>query len=99
MRLQKQHLTAINVVIPDTAQWQRIRRKWGAPEYVVSAVSTSRRDAYCLTDLNIGVAVSEHGQSCTDSNLRSGLRLLDTVQRELEIRGRSWNGTPDRHRI
>src|ERR1035438_7114342 len=57
----KQPLTAMNVVIPDTAQWKRIRRKWGAPALIIAAVSSRRLMAFCLADLKIGIEVFEHG--------------------------------------
>src|ERR1700693_1692678 len=57
----KQPLTAINVVIPDTAQWKRIGRKWSAPEFIISAVSSRPPLAFCLADLKIGIEVFEHG--------------------------------------
>jgi hypothetical protein len=56
-----QEMTVMKVVVPDTAEWQRIRRRWGAPEYLLSAVSSGRRDAYCLPDLKIGINVSQNG--------------------------------------
>lgn len=57
----KQPLTAMKVVIPDTAEWKRIRRKWGAPEFIISAVSSRRLLAFCLADLKIGIEVFDHG--------------------------------------
>lgn len=57
----EQPLTDITVVIPDTAQWKRIRRKLGAPTFIISAVSSRRLLAFCLADLKIGIEVFEHG--------------------------------------
>jgi hypothetical protein len=59
--IRKQPPTAMKVVIPATAQWKRIRRKWGAPEFIISAVSSRRHLAFCLADLKIGIEVFEHG--------------------------------------
>jgi hypothetical protein len=57
----KQPLKAMKVVIPDTAQWKRIRREWGTPKFIISAVSSGRLLAFCLADLKIGIEVFEHG--------------------------------------
>lgn len=58
----KQPLTVMKVVIPDNAQWQRIRRKWGTPEFTISAVSSNRQIAYCLADLKMGIEIYLHGK-------------------------------------
>jgi len=57
----KQPLTEMSVVIPDTAQWKRIRRRWGEPEFIISAVSLGHSLAFCLADLKIEIKVFEHG--------------------------------------
>src|ERR1017187_5644307 len=49
----KQPLSATNVVIPDTVRWKRIRREWGEPDFIISAVSSDRRVAFCLADLGL----------------------------------------------
>jgi hypothetical protein len=47
----------IKLVIPDKPQWRRIRRAWGEPTFVISAVSSQKRFAYCLPDLGINVEI------------------------------------------
>ena len=59
----KEGETVMKVLLPRSAQWQRIRRRWGAPAYVFSAVSPTRRDVYCLPDLSIGIEVFEQGRT------------------------------------
>ena len=59
----QQPLTTVTAVTPNTAQWKRIRRAWGEPAFVVSAVSTARHFAYCIGDLELGVEVNEDGHS------------------------------------
>jgi hypothetical protein len=49
------------LVIPDTPQWSRIRRVWGDPAFIISAVSLEKRFAYCLPDLGISVEVNGQG--------------------------------------
>ena len=53
----------MKVVIPDTAQWQRIRHKWRAPEFIISAVSSKREIAYCLADLKMRIEVQQQGKA------------------------------------
>jgi hypothetical protein len=57
----KRPLTTLKVVIPDTAQWKRIRREWGDPAFTISAVSSERQFAYCLPELAMGIYIYEHG--------------------------------------
>lgn len=33
--IARQEMTTMQVVVPDTAEWQRIRRKWGNPVYLI----------------------------------------------------------------
>jgi hypothetical protein len=58
----RQAVTPMMLVIPNTAQWQRIRRRWGTPEYIISAGSSDRQIAYCLTDLKMSIEVYRHGR-------------------------------------
>jgi hypothetical protein len=51
----------IKLVIPDTPQWRRIRRVWGEPAFIISAVSSEKEFAYCLPDLGMTVEVGGHG--------------------------------------
>lgn len=49
------------VVIPDTPQWTRIRRVWGDPEFVISAVSSARSFAYCIPDSGLKIIAGRQG--------------------------------------
>src|ERR1700730_1585382 len=40
------------LVIPDTPQWRRIRRVWGDPTFIISAISAEKRFVNCLPDLD-----------------------------------------------
>lgn len=51
---------AISLVIPDTPQWVRIRRKWGDPDFLVAAVSPSN-SCYCLPKLPIAITATHDG--------------------------------------
>jgi hypothetical protein len=51
----------VDVVIPDTPQSRRIRRKWGDPEYLIAAVKPGGRDAHCLSQLGLRIEVSQQG--------------------------------------
>src|SRR5580700_3175943 len=58
-----QRSTAVTVFIPNSAQWKRIRRDWGEPDFVVSAVSSERPLwAYCLADLGMRIEVFQQGK-------------------------------------
>ncbi len=60
--------TSMKVVIPDTAQWRRIRRQWGTPEYIISAVAPGRQVAYCLLDLKMEIKVYRNGKPIQTEN-------------------------------
>lgn len=45
----------LGVAVPATAQWRRIRRAWGEPELVVSAVWFGTGTAYCLAELGLAI--------------------------------------------
>jgi hypothetical protein len=49
------------LAIPDTAQWKRIRREWGNPDFIIEAVSTQQQIAYCLPNLGMAIDIHEHG--------------------------------------
>jgi hypothetical protein len=49
------------LVVPDTRQWRRIRRAWGDPSFIISAVSSEKSFAYCLPDLGLSVEASLQG--------------------------------------
>jgi hypothetical protein len=51
---------AIPVVIPDTPQWARIRRRWGEPDFLIAAVSPAK-SLYCLPTLHVTIAVMQEG--------------------------------------
>ena len=51
------------LVVPDTPQWRRIRRVWGDPAFVISAVSSEKRFAYCLPDLGVILEVTGQGKN------------------------------------
>lgn len=36
------------LIVPDTVRWKRIRKAWGEPEFVISAVEPTRRFTLCL---------------------------------------------------
>jgi hypothetical protein len=36
------------IMIPNTAQWRKIRRVWGEPEFVISAINSVSRDTVAL---------------------------------------------------
>jgi hypothetical protein len=56
--LERVHSAAINVTIPDSEQWRRIRRAWGDPGYVLAAASRPERDLfYCFEGLGIRAEV------------------------------------------
>ena len=50
----------ISLVIPDTPQWARIRRKWGEPDFVIAAVSPVKSICYCLTKLPMTITLSDN---------------------------------------
>lgn len=57
----EQPQTTLAANIPDSPQWKRIRREWGEPEFIFSAVSSERPlFAYCFGDLGIRVEIYEH---------------------------------------
>jgi|SRR5579862_3107249 len=59
----RQASTEVNVIIPDSRQWKRIRRDWGDPDFIISAVSSERQlFAYCLADLGMRAEVYQHGK-------------------------------------
>ena len=57
-RVGKQY--AMQVVVPDTDQWRRIRRSWGEPDLIVAALS-NEGGAWCLADLATAVDVTSRG--------------------------------------
>ena len=48
---------ALSLIIPDTPQWVRIRKKWGVPDFLIAAISAGRRSCYCLTELPLSITV------------------------------------------
>lgn len=48
----------LKVTVPDTAQWRSIRKSWGEPRYLISAISPDGRRAYCLPDLGATVSAN-----------------------------------------
>ena len=61
-RIEAEHSVVTELFIPDTRQWKRIRREWGFPEFIISAVSPAKRFAYCLADLGTTLQVSHQGE-------------------------------------
>lgn len=73
-------------IVPDTAQWTRIRKTWGQPEFVVSAVEPTGRFALCLPDMPVRIELRDqtgrviplqpyggpygYSRSCESSSLR-----------------------------
>ena len=60
-RIAATNSLAISVVIPDTPQWLRIRRAWGAPDYLIAAVSPIKSLCYCLPNLAMTITVAHDG--------------------------------------
>jgi hypothetical protein len=60
-QLQKARSAAVVVTVPESVQWQRIRRGWGDPGYVLAAVSPQRGLIYCFDGLGIEVEVLRGG--------------------------------------
>lgn len=55
-RVQKERWLNLTVTIPDDAAWRRIRRHWGDPGYIITAVAPEPKNyLYCLKDLGINV--------------------------------------------
>jgi hypothetical protein len=52
---------AIPVVIPDTPQWVRIRRKWGEPDFLIAAISAGKSSCYCLPKLPVTINLVRDG--------------------------------------
>jgi hypothetical protein len=89
--------STLKLLVPDAPQWTRIRREWGNPEFIVSAISSTKQFAYCLGDLDIGIQIYQHGGQVpvevsyppygysTDCS-RSSLRFQAVPGSELEIR-------------
>jgi hypothetical protein len=91
-----QRSTSATVIIPKSAQWRRIRRDWGEPDFVVAAVSSERvLWAYCLADLGMRIEVDRQGRpipvevsapgygystNCERSSLRFGAAPGDELQ-------------------
>jgi len=51
---------AVSLVIPDTPEWARIRRKWGAPDFLIAAVSPVKSFCYCLPKLPMTITVADN---------------------------------------
>jgi hypothetical protein len=60
--IDKRPFQRTRTAVPDTAQWQRVRREWGSPEFVISAVSLEREYAYCLRGLQMTINVFQDGR-------------------------------------
>jgi hypothetical protein len=58
-RIAAKELLVISLVIPDTEQWARIRRRWGTPDYLIAAVSPAK-SLYCLPTLPVSIAVANN---------------------------------------
>ena len=50
---------AISLIIPDTPQWVRIRRKWGEPDFLIAALSPVKSFCYCLAKLPVTITVAD----------------------------------------
>ncbi len=61
-RLTATDSIAISVIIPDTPQWTRIRRRWGEPDFLVAAVSPGKSSCYCLPKLPLTITVTHNGE-------------------------------------
>jgi MYXO-CTERM domain-containing protein len=51
----------ISLIIPDTPQWARIRRRWGEPDFLVAAVSPNN-SCYCLPKLPLTIKVADDAE-------------------------------------
>ncbi|MBI3682191.1 MAG: hypothetical protein HY235_17565 [Acidobacteria bacterium] len=65
-RISLEHLAAertatMSATIPDSGQWERIRRDWGDPGYLVAAVDLKGKTAFCFDTLGLQVDVIHKG--------------------------------------
>jgi len=44
---------SVALIIPNTARWTRIRKAWGEPEFVFSAIDPTGRFAQCLPEMGM----------------------------------------------
>ena len=49
----------MTLTIPESAQWTRIRRAWGEPEFVVSASEPTGRSVMCLSSLPVRIEMAD----------------------------------------
>src|SRR5882724_6206310 len=62
-RIEAQGYTDLSVIAPNNATWQRIRRVWGDPCYLITAVSPSRKNMYCFSKLGLGIQLETGSDS------------------------------------
>jgi hypothetical protein len=60
-RISAEDSLVITLVIPDTPQWVRIRRRWGEPDFLIVAVSPGK-SLYCLSKFPVTIAVMDAGE-------------------------------------
>jgi hypothetical protein len=60
--LEKTRSAAVIVTVPDNVQWQRVRRAWGDPGYILAAVSPPHRNlVHCFDGLGTEAEVMRGG--------------------------------------
>lgn len=61
-RIESRLAARIPVTIPDTPEWRHIRRVWGPPDYMITAVSSSKNVAYCFSDVGLAIDIQRQGE-------------------------------------
>jgi hypothetical protein len=60
--VERARSAVVMVTVPDSVQWQRVRRAWGDPGYILAAVSPPQRNlVYCFEGLGIEAEVMRGG--------------------------------------
>ncbi len=50
---------SVTLRIPNAAQWTKIRKIWGEPELLISAVDAARNSALCLPEMPVRIEVTD----------------------------------------
>jgi hypothetical protein len=49
----------VKLTIPNTTLWQRARKAWGEPEFVISAIEPSGRWVFCMEELPVQIELRD----------------------------------------
>jgi hypothetical protein len=90
---------SVTLIIPNTARWTRIRKAWGDPEFLFSAIDPTGRFALCLPEMPVRIELRDptgrvialrpgsgpygYSTNCESSSLRFRAAVADELTLEV----------------